>query len=332
MKMRNLKTAASLALISLCLMRGNAQAHSCSISPETVKFGIIKGNSGLPQKVPGQLNIHCAGLSKTTPTRYCLTLSQQSDTEHTRMMYLNGADDGKNKIPFNLYTPDGEPWGGGDSNYGVGITGTTGDETGTGDFTVNFIAITEGVLNVAPGAYSGTLNIRNRYNYDNQNISAADLCGTLTIPTSITENNVETTTATVKPSCSVSTTGTMSFGKQVDLKEQHSAPGAVMVDCASGVFYNLSLDGGRSPDASGENQMTCAESDKCGEGKIKYLIYDDQGICWNSFKNGCWPSGKYVWGTGGRKIFPLTARTEIQMTQPTPGRYKDTIIVTLETL
>jgi spore coat protein U-like protein len=132
-------------------------------------------------------------------------------------------------------------------------------------------------------------------------------------------------TATVVPSCQIVSTGMLDFGSFVRGASTIDAVANLIVRCSYGASYSISIDAGRSPE-SGQRRMT----HETGTEALVYTVSQDagHGTTW-----GSGASAKPAVGTGADQTLAIYGRLQPpdgNATQTRPGRYADTLTITVE--
>ncbi len=136
------------------------------------------------------------------------------------------------------------------------------------------------------------------------------------------------TTIRIPASCSIAVTDSIDFGIIANPQNEQRDDGAFAVQCSPGTIYKLELGDGNHADG-GTRRMTLDGASGNSSDYLAYQLLKPDGTPWNA--TGSAISGSVLAGTGlgTPQSVKVTGRIAPGTPLPRPGRYSDTVIVTL---
>lgn len=281
---------------------GAVGVMSCNVSMTNVAFGSVDVLSGAGASTNATLTISCSGLS-VLPTNVYVCVAFPTPRTMT--------GPSSSTLQYDLLGPPPatSPW----SNTTPIVVPVSGTILGfTANATVNVAAtLPINQQSAAPGAYSQTVAVAADYN-------------TATCTTGLiggVANFSYQATATVPASCYVSAAD-LDFGSFGNLATAIAGQSEIDVQCSNGAGYSVALNGGLSGATNpSQRQMTN------GASAIAYGLYQDPA---HASPWGATPGSNVVNGTGNSQVqaIPVYGLVPAQTT-PAPGKYSDTIVVSV---
>lgn len=318
-----IRLCAALLLLGLGLFwhkPAEAQSVSCSASMSDVNFGSVNPQSSQTDTT-GTLNYSCTNTTGN-PQTVALCFNLVGEDTDPRLMN-DGAGD---TLQYQLYTDSArtQPWGnagGFGTEAQASIPKITSGQTSTGSTTI-YGRVKSGQTSAVPGNYADYF-ILGFFTYTTHTGGGAPpSCLNTGFGSGWGFFNGFKATAQVTAQCTVSAV-TLDFGAPAGVLTA-AIPGTstVSVQCASGITYNVGLDGGLN---SGNNIN--ARKMVLGANSVAYQLYRDSGrtLVW-----GNTVGTDTVAGTGNGNIQNLTVYGQVPA-QPTPpaGTYQDTVVVSV---
>lgn len=310
-----------LTLLALLITgaRLPAQAQSCSFSIANVNFGNVNIGPGGTPSTTSTFTATCSGLPNRTIT-ICPNIGDgTAGSAAGSPRYLNNAG---NTIGFDLRQPNGDVWGSYVWPYAARppVLSLTLNGSGSGTLSRTIQAVIAGSITGArPGLYSS--NYSTFHTLIDYGYSPGQSCSTVSTraaqaPFTVQANNVAT--------CNVTTTP-MDFGTVADLSTARTATSQLGVTCTRGTNYTVGLGNGING-GNGPTNRKLANPSAPGT-PITYGIYRNTGFTqpWGQTGGSTTVSGT---GTGTQQVVTAYGRIPAQA-KPLPGRYSDTIVVTV---
>jgi spore coat protein U-like protein len=138
-----------------------------------------------------------------------------------------------------------------------------------------------------------------------------------------TVNGNLTVQITITAACQINSAGPLNFGSNGVLSTDVDVNTTIVVQCTSGVPFNLGLGPGAGTGATLANRLMTGPS----SATIGYSLYTTAGrtTVWGNTSATNWQPGT---GTGAPQNFTVYGRVPPQTT-PAAGTYSDTVAVTL---
>jgi len=327
-----LRCCAALLLIGLGLFwhKPAEAAVSCSgsgMSVSDINFGSVNPLSGAVD-VTGTLsgytctNTGNASSNGNSPQTFELCFDLLGQNSSPRSMNDSNGD----VLQFELYTDSAHSIVWGNQSYGTPLTTApftlpSDSLPHTGPPLTIYGRVFGGQTSAQPGNYSDFFSAGQiTFTFTNTNGSATPSscqnAGTL-----VTTSASFTAKASVTALCSVNAV-TLDFGTPGLLTSAVPSTSSIGVQCASGVAYNVGLDGGlHSGNSINARKMVL------GANSVAYQLYRDSGrtAVWGNTVNT-----NTVSGTGTGSIQNLTVYGQVPaQTTPPAGTYTDTVVVSV---
>ena len=136
------------------------------------------------------------------------------------------------------------------------------------------------------------------------------------------------TTARVPASCTIAVTDSIEFGIITNPQNEQREDGALAVQCSPGTAYKLELGDGNHADG-GTRRMVLDGASGNGSDYLAYQLLQPDGSAWNATGSAIGGSVLAGTGLGTPQSIKVTGRLAPGMPLPRPGRYADSVIVTL---
>lgn len=289
------------------LWPASAQAQSCSLSAQSLAFGMM-GSPTVQRDVTADITVDCSGAAGTV--RVCLAIDAGSapmSTTSNRLMNSGG-----NSLAYEIATtPGGANWGTGASSREVSVVISGGN----GSATVTMYGRIDSGQNVAAAAYSSTLQVTGRLPSGNSPCSSnsgSSFTGSFTA------------SARLDGTCTI-TASPVNFGTTASLASAQTASGSLSVLCSATMPYSIALNAGTTTgNTIAARRMSL---NGAGPGVVSYQLYQDPGYStlWGDGTSGATYPGT---GTGTTQSVPVHGRVPAQAT-PAAGTYNDTITATI---
>lgn len=309
-----------LMLIAALLFGDRAMALTCNFTVNNVNFGSVNLLGGASYDSTATLTATCQNvLNLSLSIRICPNIGAGSGGLNgtTRLM----KDASNHPLEYQLYRNSGRTlvWGSSD----VPTLGTPPPldmlllplTNNSASLTI-YGRILPNQQSALGGPYQSSFaGAEAKFTYTTYTVFAPACSTVADNPTQVSFSAL----ANVDRTCNV-TAQDINFGIHGLLNAQLDAGGGLLVTCTSGLPYTVSLNGGISGAAPTQRKMVK------GSESILYGLYKNVART-QPFGNG---AGETVSGTGDgtAQPFPIYGRVGVQPT-PTPGVYKDTVIVTV---
>jgi spore coat protein U-like protein len=303
-------------LTACCLATPVAAAISCTTTMTNVAFGAaVNVLPATPVNVTATQTITCNGAAANSTYRFCTDIRSGTDVSGTQRRMASGA----NRLNFDLYKDAGHtvPWGHYSTIFLGGGSQNDFTSNGAGNIsgTVTLFAVLAGNQQTAiPASYSENMNGGTTNDMQYGSLASAGACP---IGGSTTQYTF-TVTATVAPTCIISTT-ILDFGTVLNLSSAVNVqPQSIKPTCTSGTTYTIGLNAG-----TGTGATLAVRKMTFGANTINYSIYTNAG------HTTVWGAGTVSsTGTGNQQLFQAFGQVPAQAL-PNPGTYTDTIIATV---
>jgi spore coat protein U-like protein len=284
-------------------------AVTCSATSNSLAFGSVTTSNNTAVSGTFSVGASCSGGTANEATQYCLMIVSTANggAGANGPLFMTS---GSNTLNFLLYTdflhsailPIGT-WFQFPANL---------NSAGTGILTTIYGAsIPAGQTGAAPGNYTSSLSVILKVGdagaLNSNCTGTAWLTSNLTIPVS----------ATNVAQCTV-VGGTLSFNSVGVLNSNVDASTTISPNCASGVPYTISLDGGQHGGTSATSRKMAN-----GAGSIVYGLFSD-----TARTQGWYGASVSATGTGSAQSISVYGRVAPQTT-PAPGTYTDTVVITV---
>ncbi|HXS72602.1 MAG TPA: spore coat protein U domain-containing protein [Rhodanobacteraceae bacterium] len=316
-----LRCCAALLLIGFGLFwhkPAQAAVVTCTATMSNVNFNGVDPQSSQTD-ITGTLNYSCTDIDNNPQTvSLCFNLLGQN-TDPRLMNDGNG-----DTLKFQLYTDTARTQVWGNSGFGTQAQGfllqipSGGNAQGTTTIYARVLggqtaAVTGNYIDTFPaGQTTFTFTTHNGGGTPPPSCAASGTPGTF---------NGFTVTANVTAQCTVNAS-TLDFGPVGLLTAAIGQSSTVSVQCATGIAYNVGLDGGQN---SGGNIN--ARKMVLGANSVAYQLYRDSGRTqvWGNTVATNTVAGT---GTGSAQPFTVYGNVPAQTTPPA-GTYQDTVIVSV---
>jgi len=148
------------------------------------------------------------------------------------------------------------------------------------------------------------------------------LCENIPIATDAYNSGHFTVQANVPPSCEIVTLHAINLGMETSLATTLDAQATMRVNCSDQAPYSIAMDNGQN--AQGPQRHMCLGSTPH---LIQYRLYQNSNhtLPWGSNE----AERKHDTGTGKNQSHTIYARIPGPQATPPPGKYTDTVVVTL---
>lgn len=302
--------------VGFCFSETPAAAQNCTYSVTPMAYGTVSLSSGAAIDTTATLTASCNGAILST-VMICPNIGDGSGGGSGGNRTL---ESGANDLSHQLYSNAGRTtiWGSAVWPYSprppkltvsLGVLGS-----GSNSWTI-YGRILAGQASTQPGTYSsvfssGHVSFRVRYN-DSSSCNSA-------IGTASANQPNFTVSATVQPTCTVTTTD-VDFGSEGVLDAAVNASGSVRVTCSSGAPWEIDLTVPGGETATTRTMSKGAET-------VTYGLYKDTGRTQPWGDTGT--QSMTGTGTGALQNIPVYGRVPPQPT-PSAGNYSDTVVVTV---
>ncbi len=301
--------------VAVCLDDPKAFAlgfSTCNVSMTAIAFGSIDVTTGAAVDSTGTVTVTCSGgLLPLSYQLVCISIGAGSNGDATSRRMS-----GPSLLRYELYSDSARtiPWGSWQTGYHSSGVSLNIPQNGSQNLTV-YARILASQQSAANGSYSDTLGGQPFVTWEYTPLLN-------TCPDSLDGANSTSfaVTATVAPSCTVSTVGA-NFGTVGALTSTVDTTGTVNVTCSNGAPYNVGIGVGNGIGATvGARKMTN------GANSVTYSLYSNVGrtTVW-----GNTVGTDTVAGTGAGNNQALTVYGRVPAQTAPPGTYTDTAVVTV---
>jgi spore coat protein U-like protein len=278
-----------------------------------IAFGNIDVTTGAPVDSTGTLTVTCTGgLLPLSSQLVCINIGAGSNGDVTSRRMS-----GPSFLRYELYSDAARtiPWGSWQTGYDSAGVSVTIPQNGTRSLTV-YGRVLGSQQSAASGFYSDTLAGQPFVTWE-----YTPLLNTCPDSLDGTTSTSFTVTATVTPSCTVSTAGA-NFGTVGVLTSAIDTTGTVNVTCSSGAPYNVGIGAG-----NGTGATVSARKMSNGANAVTYSLYSNAGrtAVWGNTIGTDTLTGI---GIGTSQALTVYGRVPAQAAPP-PGTYTDSAVVTV---
>lgn len=307
-----------LLVLAFAMLAGRAHAQSCSFAISNVNFGNIDVTTNTAYTASATFTANCTGVIGRF-VRICpnINTGAASSTDYNPRKLANGST----LMSFNLFQDAAYTTIWGSHTWGFPPTPPTLEvhltAGGVGSTSATIYAqIPAGQTTLGAGTYSSAFSGTNtavRYAYRSGATCASITSNNTQVPFTVTANNAITCTATASD---------LNFGTVTTLASNLDVNGSASVTCSNGAAYRVLLNNGLSGTGPTNRKMTL------GGNEVTYGLYRNAArtLAWGSTSGVNSVSGT---GTGSAQSLTIYGRVPTQ-TQPPPGTYSDTIVMTVE--
>ena len=290
-----------------------ALGSTCNVSMTTLAFGNIDVTTGAVVDSTGTVTVTCTGgLPVLGSQLVCINIGAGSNGDATSRRMS-----GPSFLRYELYLDAARtiPWGSWQTGYHGAGASVTIPQNGMQNLTV-YGRVLGSQQSVVSGSYSDTLAGQPFVTWEY--IPLLNTCPDILGGTTSTSFTV---TATVTPSCTVSTVGA-NFGTVGSLASAIDTTGTVNVACSNGAPYNVGIGAG-----NGIGATVSARKMTSGANTVTYSLYSNAGrtTVWGNTIGTDTVTGT---GVGSNQALTVYGRVPAGIS-PAPGTYTDSAIVTV---